>query len=190
MVKFDGIVYCHGVWGGGLRIHLCWDPTYSDYDDCIYNAMSHTRFLQLKQLYNLNNNFLALKRNQSGYNPAYKYDTIYKTPIFNINWVTRKAGLDQCSNETTWGFGGYSKPGSGLVSHILDKPGITKGGQMVIISDVAHLHPRAYIHHHKKHKKPRGWTKQGPFEVKCILEDVHNIVHVDGNGDDNDGEDN
>jgi hypothetical protein len=103
MVKFDGFVHRHGVRGGGLRIHLCWDPTYSDYDDCIYNAMSHTRFLQLKRLYNLNNNFLAMKRNQPRYNPAYKDDMIYKTPIFNINLVTSKAGLDQCSNETTEG---------------------------------------------------------------------------------------
>jgi signal peptidase I len=119
---------------------------------------------------------------------------IYKMPIYNVNWVTKKAGLDQCGNETTWGFGGYGKPGSGFVSRILGKPGITKGGQTVIISDVNHLRQRAYIHHHhhKKHKKPRGWNKQGPFEIKCILKDVKNMVHVDGNHDDsdNDSEDN
>lgn len=72
--------------------------------------------------------------------------------------------------------------------HILvGKPGISKGGQTVIIGDVDHLHPRAYIHHHKK---PRCWTKQGPFEVKCILDDVKNMVHVDGDSDDDDVEDN
>jgi hypothetical protein len=76
------------------------------------------------------------------------------------------------------------------VPHILNKPGITKGGKMVIIGDVDHLHPRACIHYHKKDKKPRGLTKQCPFEFKCILEDVNNMVHVDGNGDDDDGEDN
>jgi hypothetical protein len=189
MVKFDGIVHRHGVGGGGPGIHLCCDPTDSDYDDCIYNAMSHTRILQLKQMYKLNNNCLAPKRNQPGYDPAYKYDVIYKTPIHNINWVTKNAGLDQCGAETTWGFGGYGKPGSGLVSRILGKPGITKGGQTVIISDLDRLRPQAYIHRHKKHEKPRGWTKQGPFEVKCILDDVKNMVHgVDGH--DNDGDDN
>jgi hypothetical protein len=188
MVKFDGIVHRHGVRGGGPGIHLRWDPTDSDYDDCVYNAMSHTRFLQLKRLYKLNNNFLAPKRNQPGYNPAYKYDMIYKTPIYNINWVTKKAGLDQCGDETTWGFGGYGEPGSGLVSWILGKPGITKGGQTVIISDVDRLRPRAYIHRHKKHEKPRGWNKQGPFEVKCILEDVTNMVRVNGDDDGDDHE--
>jgi hypothetical protein len=48
MVQFDGIVHRHGVRGGGPGIHLRWDPTDSDYDDGIYKAMSHTRFLQLK----------------------------------------------------------------------------------------------------------------------------------------------
>jgi hypothetical protein len=105
---------------------------------------------------------------------------LYKRPIHNINWVTKKAGLDQCGDETTWGFGGYGKAGSGLVSRIMGKPGLTKGGQTVIISDVDHLRPRAYIHLHKKHEKPRGWGKQGPFEVNCILEDVKKMMPVDG----------
>jgi hypothetical protein len=182
MVQFDGIVHRHGVRGGGPGIHLRWDPTDSDYDDGVYNAMSYTRFLQIKRMYKLNNNFLAPQRNQPGYDPAYKYDMIYKTTIHNVNWVTKKAGLDQCGDETTWGFGGYGEPGSGLVARILGKPGITKGGQTVIISDVDRLRPRAYIHRHKRHEKPRGWNKQGPFEVRCILEDVQKMVR--GYGDD------
>jgi hypothetical protein len=188
LVKFDGIVHWHSLRGGGPGIHLCWDPTDSDYDDCVYKAMSHTRFLQLKRLYKLNNNFLAPKRNQPGYDPAYKYNMIYKTSIYSIIWVTQKAGFDQCGNKTTWGFGGYGEASSGLV-RIMGKPGITKGGQTVIISDVDWLRPRAYIHRHKKHEKPRGWTKQGPFEVKCLLQDVTNMVHVNGDGDDDDRED-
>jgi hypothetical protein len=99
MVKFDGIIHHHGIWGGGPGIHLCWDPTDSDYDDCVYNAMAHTRFLQLKRLYKLNNNFLAPNCNQPRYNPAYKYDMIYKMPFYNVNWVTKKAGIDQCGNK-------------------------------------------------------------------------------------------
>jgi hypothetical protein len=106
-------------------------------------------------MYKLNNNFLTTKCNQAGYDPAYKYDMIYHMTIHNINWVTRKPGLNQCDgNEMTWDFGRYGEPWSGLVSCILGKPGITKGGQTVIISDMDRLRPRAYIHHHKKHKKP------------------------------------
>jgi hypothetical protein len=66
MVHFDGIVHHHGVRGGGPGIHLRWDPTNSDYDDGIYNAMLYTRFLQIKRIYKLNNNFLAPKCNQPG----------------------------------------------------------------------------------------------------------------------------
>jgi hypothetical protein len=73
MVKFDGIVDCHGIQGRGWGIHVCWDPTDGDYNDCIYNAMSHTRFLQLKQMYKLKKNFLAPKCSQPGYDPGYKW---------------------------------------------------------------------------------------------------------------------
>jgi hypothetical protein len=69
----------------------------------------------------------------------------------------------------------------------MGKPGITKGGQTVIISDIDCLRPRAYIHRHKKHEKPRGWGKQGPFEVKCILEDVKKMMPMDDG--DNGGDD-
>jgi hypothetical protein len=79
IVHFDGIVHHHGVQGGGPRIHLCWDPTDSDYDD--------TRFLQIKRMYKLNNNFLVPKFNQHGYNLAYRYDMIYEAPIHNTNRI-------------------------------------------------------------------------------------------------------
>jgi hypothetical protein len=76
---------------------------------------------------------------------------------------------------------GTKKLLSGLVSHILSKPGISKGGQTITVGYVDCLHARAYIHCHKKDEKPRGMTKQGSFVVKCTLKDVKNIVHVDGN---------
>jgi hypothetical protein len=107
--------------------------TDSDYNNAVYNPMSHTYILQLKPMYKLNNNFLAPTCKQPGYDPAYKYDMIYKMSINNINWVSKKVGLAQCGDKTTWGFGGYGKPGSGLLSCILGKPGITKGGQTLLL---------------------------------------------------------
>jgi hypothetical protein len=88
----------------------------------------------------------------------------------------------------TWGFSRYGERGRGLVSCILGKPGILKAGQAVIISDLGCLCPRAYIHHHKKHEKPGGWTKQGTFKVKRIIADVQRMVS--GYGDSDGGEDN
>ena len=45
------------------------------------------------------------------------------------------------------------QPGSGILSRIMNKSGITKGMQTVIDSDVHRNRPHAYIHRHKKYKE-------------------------------------
>ena len=78
----------------------------------------------------------AQKRGSPEYDPAYKYDFIYKVLFHNVNALTKYAELDLTGDETTWGHGGYGEAGSGLTGRIRDKPGKTKGGQIVIASDV------------------------------------------------------
>ena len=56
------------------------------------------------------------------------------------------------------------------------KPGITKGGQMVIISDVNRIRPRAYMHRHKLHDKPTGWSAMGPLEARRMMEYINPLV--------------
>ena len=51
-----------------------------------------------------------------------------------------------------------------------------KGGQIVMISDVNRMRPRAYLHWHKLHEKPTGWTASGPLEVRRIMEKVSRMV--------------
>jgi hypothetical protein len=97
---FNGIIHHHGIQEGGPGIHQ--DPTHSDYDDCICNAMAHTQFLQLKWMLKLNKNFLAPKPNQPKIPSCIQYDMITKQPIFKINWVTKKMGLKQYCDETTY----------------------------------------------------------------------------------------
>ena len=36
-----------------------------------------------------------------------QYDYAYKVLLHNMNYVTRRAGMDGTINESTWGFGGY-----------------------------------------------------------------------------------
>ncbi len=96
--------------------------------------------------------------------------------IDNLNAITEEAELDLSGDETTWGHGGFGEPGSGIIGRILNKPGVTKGGQIVMISDVHRVRPRAYMHRHKLHAKPQGWTQQGPFEVKSLLETLNGLV--------------
>jgi hypothetical protein len=66
----------------------------------------------------------------------------------------------------------------------MGKPGMTRGGQTVIISDVSFTRPRAYMHRHKKHTMPSGWTKQGPFEAKSMIDEL--LLKVEDDSDDED----
>ena len=176
IVNWEGIIARHGVRGGNSAIHQRWDCMDCDYDDLIFHTMSFTRFLQIKRSYKLCNNFKAPKKSEPDYNPAWKYDRIYEVPIYNVNWFTKTAGLDLCGDESTWGFGGFGERGTGLVGLILGKPGVSKGGQVVLVSDVDRLRPRAYVHRHKVHEKPIGWNKQGPIEVRMIMDQIKEII--------------
>lgn len=46
----------------------------------------------------------------------------------------------------------YSKAGSGITGCIMNKPGTSKGGQIVTISNTNIIQPQVYIHMHKLHK--------------------------------------
>jgi hypothetical protein len=128
VVNFEGIVHHHGVPGGGAGIHLCWDPSTSDFDELVYKTMSYTRFLQTKRIYKLCNNYASPRQKGAGYNPTYKFDKIYNMQIFNINWLSEKACDNLCSDKSMYHFGGYGEAGMGLIFLIIDKPGIAKGG--------------------------------------------------------------
>ncbi len=114
-------------------------------------------------MYKLCNNREVPKKGEPGCDPAYKFDMIYDVLTSNVNAINKYAGLDLCGDESTWGHNGYGVASSGLVSLILNKPGITRGGQVVIVSDVDRIRPRAYLHRHKLHEN--AYTSQGPSEV-------------------------
>ena len=58
----------------------------------------------------------------------------------------------------------------------MGNPGVLKGGQIVMVSDVNHMRLRAYLHRHKLHEKPTGWTASGLLEVRRIMEKVGRMV--------------
>jgi hypothetical protein len=155
LVHFDGVVIRDGVKGGSNgAIYRRWMDG-ADYDALVQGSITHTRWLQIKRVMKLNNNQTSPKRGEEGYDPAFKFDMLYDVLISNLNAVTKYAESDQCGDETTWGHGGYGEAGSGLAGRIMGKPGITRGGQIVIISDVSRCRPRAYVHRHKLHERPR-----------------------------------
>jgi hypothetical protein len=117
----------------------------------------------------------APKKGQECYDPAYKYDFSYKVLCHNVNAIiTKRCDLDMCGDETSWGHQGFGESGTGIVGQILCKPGISKGGQTIIISDVHRLRPRAYVHRHKCHEYAFG--QKGPSEVKMIYEQLELLM--------------
>jgi hypothetical protein len=179
LVRFDGVVVRDGVKGrSNGAIYRRWMDG-ADFDPLVAASITHTRWLmQIKRVMKLNNNQTSPKRGEEGYNPAFKFDLIYAdVMISNLNAVTKHADLDQCSDETTWGHGGYGEAGSGLAGRIMGKPGITRGGQIVVISDVSRCRPRAFVHRHKLHERPnsRGYV-EGPNEVRMIVEQILPLI--------------
>ena len=128
LVHFDGILIRDGVLGGSNgAIYRRFQKNSCCYSREIDRVMSLTRFSQLKQSLKLCHNGSAPKRNDEGYDPAYKYDLIYKTIVHNCNGVTLYADQNQTIDESTWGHGGYGEAGSGLTGQLMNKK-VAKGG--------------------------------------------------------------
>jgi hypothetical protein len=95
LVRFDGVVVRDGVKGGSNgAIYRRWMDG-ADFDPLVAASITHTRWLQIKRVMQLNNNPTSPKRGEEGYNPAFKFDLIYDVMISNLNAVTKHADLDQ-----------------------------------------------------------------------------------------------
>ena len=146
------------------------------YDHDIASSMTLTHIRQIKGVIKLNNNITTPKRGEPGYDPAHKFARIYNVIVHNTNTITKTADLDLCGDESTWGFMGYGEYGSGLVSGIIGKPGVSRGGQFVIVSDAYSFRPRAIFHRHKLHERPQGFTQEGPNEVWMVVDALEPMV--------------
>jgi hypothetical protein len=155
LLHLDSVVVCDGVHG---RMDGCWREGETRFDKDVAKSISHTCWLQLKRAYKLCNKDAAPKKGEEGYNPGYKFDYIYKCIINNINELSYSSDLDLCGDETTWAHNGYGEASTGVLTQVMDKPGVTKGGQSVLISDAYHDQARAHLHWHKCHKQILGFT--------------------------------
>ena len=122
------------------------------------------------------NNKDAPKCGDTNYDPVYKFDFIYKAIFHNFNYTTKLADLEQSGYETTWGHGGFGEKGSILIGRIIGKPGISKGGQIVITCDVSRILPQVYGHRHKIHKRPPGFGKERPNDARMLWEKIAPLI--------------
>ena len=76
--------------------------------------MTATRYCQLKLSLKLCHNNIAPKRGDDDYDPAYKYNLIYKTIVHTCNGVTKYADQNQVIDKSIWEHVGYGEAGSGL----------------------------------------------------------------------------
>jgi hypothetical protein len=171
LVRFFGVVVRDGAIGGSKGdIRARW-KTEGCIDDCIVNSMTYSRWLEIKRIIKLNSNTETRPKNGApGYNPAYKFDLIWEVIVLNTNYLTEWASTKLTGDETSWAFGGFGEAKSGIVKRVFGKPGVSKGGQTVIISDSKWVRVRAYLHRHDHVPKPAGWNKMGQVEIRTINE--------------------
>ena len=126
----------------------------------------------------MNNNDTAKKRGEEGYDPSYKYDMIYRTIVENVLALTKDGELDLTGDETTWGFQGYGEKDAKVVFRVSGKPGITKGGQTVIVCATNRIRPYWYQHRHSLNKRydEKGFTAEGPAEVRTCIDELEKYV--------------
>ena len=58
----------------------------------------------------------------------------------------------------------------------MGKPGVSKGGQTVLVCDAHRVRPRAYYHRHKLQSKPDGWTASGMVQARILIEALECMV--------------
>ena len=95
--------------------------------------------MQIKRVINLYNKKDATKRSDTNFDPAYNFGFIYKAIVHNANAIEKSSDLEQSGYDTTWRHGCFGAKGSGLTGCITGKSGISKGGQIVITSNVSRI---------------------------------------------------
>ncbi len=170
LVNFDGIVFKNK----NDNIHDSWcNNDEDDYDRCIANAMYHYRFLELRSNFKLNDNAEEIPRGQEGHDPCAKYRLVWDVMVNNVNAFVKEASLDQTIDETTWSnmsFGGLA------LTRIRGKPGVTKGGQNVVLLDSKRRYIHAWHPRHRLNKRAPPFTQEGPAEIKAIVDMIDPLI--------------
>ena len=58
---------------------------------------------------------------------------------------------------------------------LTNKP-VGKGGQTTMLYDVSRHYPRAYVHRHKLHERPKEFNAEKKFEIKYLIDHIEKLV--------------
>lgn len=181
VIHYLGTVLMDGLLGANGDIPRRWRTGNPGICEEIVASIFHSRWLQIKCVFKLCNNDKAIKPGEEGYDPAYKYDLVFRALTENTNFFTFRADYELTGDETTWAHGGWAEAKSGVLQRIANKPGITKGGQIFVMVDREAYRLRAYSHRHKLHPKNSDkWTQQGSCEMRRCMEYLDKYVGRDG----------
>jgi hypothetical protein len=183
LVRWWGIVGLDGVLGGTHhRMERRWKLGTVSYNPLIASAMPFSRFQQGKWSIKLCDNKTAHPRGHAQYDPAYKYRFICDVLCDNTNYMTKLMSRNLCMDETTWAFGAFAEAGTNICRRIPNKPGITKGGQTVMVTDVERFRLRAHLPRHRFNVAPPnfGTEAAGPIELYHMLNQLDEL-NVDRN---------
>ncbi len=173
LVHWMGVPIRHGARDGSASsLHWRWLIDNADYNHLIANIMNLLQWQQIKGVFKMNNNVTLPGCGQPGYDPAAKFNLIFRTLVHNMNYFTLRAELDAAADESTWDFMGYM---GDIGGRLTNKP-VGKGGQNTMLYDVSRRYPRAYVHRHKLHERPKEFNAKGKFEIKYLINHIKKLV--------------
>ncbi len=89
-----------------------------------------------------------------------------------MNDITKTVSDYAFINEINWAFSGNGVP---CCNQIMGKPGVNKGGQMVMLYAVVRYYPQAYCHQHSQVKRDPLFTTQCANEAYKLIQRIRLI---------------
>ena len=121
----------------------------------------------------LSSNETEIPRGEEGYDPCAKYSLIYDVMVHNMNQLMSKGSRDVTMDETSWACMSF---GSEVLVRVRNKPGITKGGQTVLLLESKRRYLLAYTQRHSVFKRYAPFTQEGPAELKRIYDIINPLI--------------
>ena len=97
-----------------------------------------------------------------------------------MNFLTKESYIYLCGENTIWDTASYGEAGSGVTGRLKNNPGVTKGGQTVLLVNLNNISLCAYIRRHKLHSNPPGCTVMGNIELNNHIEGLNPMIQKIG----------